>query len=45
MTNNPTRNEAKAALALWTDHVRTIVEGGESKVVTLRTCLSTIDLK
>jgi integrase len=29
-------NEAKAALALWADHVRTIVEGGEHKVVTLK---------
>ena len=29
-------NEAKAALALWADHVRTIVEGGERKVVTFK---------
>ena len=26
--------EVRAALALWEDHVRTIVEGGERKVVT-----------
>jgi integrase len=28
--------EVKAALALWADHVRSVVEGGERKVVTLR---------
>lgn len=26
-------NEVKAALALWSDHIRTLVEGGERKVV------------
>jgi integrase len=28
--------EVKAALALWSDHVRTLVEGGERKVVPMR---------
>ncbi len=28
--------EVKAALALWSDHVRTLVEGGERKVVPIR---------
>jgi integrase len=27
--------EVKAALALWSDHIRTVVEGGERKVVAL----------
>jgi integrase len=29
-------NEVRAALALWSDHVRTLVEGGERKVVPMR---------
>ena len=28
--------EARAALALWANHVRTLVEGGERKVVPMR---------
>ena len=27
--------EVRAALALWSDHVRTLVEGGERKVIPL----------
>jgi hypothetical protein len=27
--------EARAALALWANHVRTLVEGGERKVLTM----------
>src|SRR5215471_16804803 len=29
-------NEVRAALALWSDHVRTLVEGGERKVVAMQ---------
>ena len=29
-------NEVRAALALWADHVRALVEGGEAKIVPLR---------
>lgn len=29
-------NEVRSALALWADHVRTLVEGGERKVVPMR---------
>jgi integrase len=29
-------NEVKAALALWSDYLRTLVEGGERKVIALR---------
>jgi integrase len=29
-------NEVKAALALWADHVRALVEGGERKVIAIR---------
>jgi hypothetical protein len=28
-------NEVQAAMALWSDHVRTLVEGGERKVITM----------
>lgn len=28
--------EVKAALALWADHVRTLIEGGERKIVPMR---------
>ena len=28
--------EVRAALALWADHVRAIVDGGEHKVMTLK---------
>ena len=30
---SPYEREVRAALALWQDHVRTLVEGGERKVV------------
>jgi integrase len=30
---SPYTNEVRAALALWEDHVRTLIEGGERKVV------------
>jgi len=33
---SPYEREVRAALALWADHVRTIVEGGEHKVVPLK---------
>jgi integrase len=29
-------NEVRAALALWADHIRTLVESGERKVVPMR---------
>jgi integrase len=29
-------NEVRAALALWSDHIRTLAEGGERKIVALR---------
>jgi integrase len=29
-------NEVRAALALWSDHVRALIEGGEKKIVPLR---------
>jgi integrase len=29
-------NEVRAALALWSDYLRTLVEGGERKVITIR---------
>ena len=34
---SPYEREVKAALALWADHVCALVEGGERKVVALRT--------
>jgi hypothetical protein len=30
---SPYEREVRAALALWADHVRTLAEGGERKVV------------
>jgi integrase len=33
-------NEMKAALALWADHVRSIVAGGQRKVVALRSAIA-----
>jgi hypothetical protein len=30
---SPYEREMKAALALWSDHVRALVEGGERKVL------------
>jgi integrase len=33
---SPYEREMKAALALWADHVRALVEGGEKKIVPLR---------
>ena len=39
MTNDErifAEREVKAALALWSDHVRTLIEGGERKIVPMR---------
>jgi integrase len=33
---SPYEREARAALALWADHVRSIVEGGERRIIPLR---------
>ena len=33
---SPYEREVRAALALWADHIRTIAEGGERKVVAMR---------
>jgi len=29
------QNEMRAALAMWADHIRSLVEGGERKIVQL----------
>jgi hypothetical protein len=34
---SPYEREVRAALALWADHVRSIVDGGERMVVPLKT--------
>jgi integrase len=32
---SPYEREVRAAMALWADHVRTLVEGGERKIVSM----------